>query len=98
MKLLGGGMLVEMDVLVCDAALKGFAEGVVEVAASAVDADLDGGCVQAGGGGVGGGLCGLVGVEVLGPEPCWALGAGPVFQKKRFPGSNQVGMNLVVTG
>ena len=45
-------MLVEIDVLILDAAPQAFAEYVVEGAASAIHADLDVGSEQAGGEGI----------------------------------------------
>ena len=59
-------VLVEIDVLIFDATLQAFAEYVVEGAAAAVHADLDVGCRQAGGEGIGRELCALVDVENLG--------------------------------
>ena len=66
MQLRHGVILVEIDVLILDAAPQAFAEYVVEGAASAIHADLDVGCEQAGGEGIGRELCALVGVEDLG--------------------------------
>ena len=59
-------ILVEIDVLVFDTAPKAFAVDVVEGAAAAIHADLNVGCEQAGGEGIGRELCPLVGVEDLG--------------------------------
>ena len=59
-------ILVEIDVLILDAAPQAFAEDVVEGAASAIHADLDVGSEQAGSEGIGRELCALVGIEDLG--------------------------------
>ena len=60
-------ILVEIDVLVFDAAPQTFAEDVVEGATAAIHADLNVGSEQASGEGVGRELCALVGVEDFGP-------------------------------
>ena len=60
MQLRHGVILVEIDVLILDAAPEAFAEDVVEGAAAAIHADLNVGCEQAGGEGVGRELCALV--------------------------------------
>ena len=69
-------ILVETDIFVLDAAPKAFAEDVVEGAASTVHADLNVGCEQADGEGIGRELCALVGVEDLGPTGAERLTQG----------------------
>ena len=69
-------ILVEIDVLILDAAPWAFAEDVVEGAGKAVHADLNVGCEQAGGEVIGRELCALVGVEDLGPALAERLAQG----------------------
>ena len=69
-------ILVEIDVLVFDAAPQAFAEDVVKGAAAAIHADLNVGCAQSGSEGIGRELCALVGVEDFGPTLAERLAQG----------------------